>query len=256
LSLVSLIREGGWQEAVQNLIFFVSPGDLSPCLETVHQEIKESFSANNDYVQANYIRFLVDLTLSLRSFLPHWNLQNANDHEGAALTANKVETQADKLEALAIELAAQAPDVSKVLLAEWQAETAARFEAEGAPDPQGEAAALTGDSVGEYLNNLSAELASSHLRRIATMRADGQTLTELSNDYGAFLGYTLYLGASFATINPPLVDMAWVADPKRWNPVVDNIISHNPEADEDVLARLVTLEVILANMRLLRPIFL
>ncbi len=58
------------------------------------------------------------------------------------------------------------------------------------------------------------------------------------------------------TCNPPLVDMAWLAEPERWNPVVDGIIADNRQADGDELARLVTLEVVLANMRLLRPIFL
>jgi transaldolase len=50
--------------------------------------------------------------------------------------------------------------------------------------------------------------------------------------------------------------MAWLADVERWNPVVDRIIRDHPDAGEDELARWVTLEIVLANIRLLRPIFL
>lgn len=238
------------------MVFFMSPGDFSPYSETMRQEIGKSFDTKNEKVQANFLRFLVDLTLSLRSYLPHWNLRNTTRHPGTALSTEQVEIEADRLQALAVQLATRAPEISEGLLAEWQKENTARFEAERASDPQGEAAALVGDSVGAYLGNLGAELGRSHLRRIPQMRAAGHTRTELSNDYAAFLQHALYLGASFVTCNPPLVDLAWVTDLERWNRVVDGIIANNREADEDELARLVTLEVVLANMRLLHPIFL
>ena len=106
------------------------------------------------------------------------------------------------------------------------------------------------------MSRASAELAHSNLRRIVEMRDKGQTITEISNDYAAFTRYARYLGASFVTTNPPLVDWAWTALPGFWTPIVDSIISDNPEADQDALARLVTLEVVLSNMRLMRPIFL
>jgi hypothetical protein len=167
-----------------------------------------------------------------------------------------MEVEAEKVLALVAELSAAAPGAAERLLAEWRVETAARLKAEQASDPEGEAAALVGNSVKEYLVNLSGELSDSNLRRISAMRMAGQTLTEFSNDYAAFLQHTLYLGASFVTCNPPLVDLAWVVAPERWNPIVDSIISDNPEADGDELALLVTSEVVLANMRPLRPIFL
>jgi hypothetical protein len=88
------------------------------------------------------------------------------------------------------------------------------------------------------------------------MRAAGTNHTEISNDYAAFLRYAMFLGASFVTCNPPLVDMAWTAEPHRWNPVVDELIRSHPGASPDELARRVTLEFVLANMLMLRPIFL
>ena len=108
---------------------------------------------------------------------------------------------------------------------------------------------LVGNAIGEYITNLCRELGRSNLRRIAELRAEGQTPTEISNDYAAYLQYAMYLGASFVTCNPPLVDAAWVADPDYWNPIVDKIVQSNYEEDGDALARLVTLAVVLEHGR-------
>jgi transaldolase len=253
---VEEINQGGAQRVLEDLIFFTSPADFIPRLDALLAEMRVGFQKRDEAVQAYDVHFLAELTLSLRSFLPRWNLQNAEQHGETALDDAQIEVEAKKVQALVVELAAKAPIVAGRLLADWRVETAARLKAEQSPDPQAEAAALIGNSVGECLVNLSRELAASNLRRISEMRLAGQTLTELSNDYAAFLQYTLHLGASFVTCNPPLVDMAWLAEPERWNPVVDGIIADNRQADGDELARLVTLEVVLANMRLLRPIFL
>jgi transaldolase len=250
------ISSGKGQEAVEDLIFFTPPSGFIACLETLLPEMTANFRPSDEVLQARYLRFLAELTLGLRSFLPRWNLQNADRNGEAALTDAQIEVEAEKAMTMVTTLAAAAPAVAEELLSGWRAETVARLKAEQAADPSGEGAALVGNSLSDYVANLSKEFSSSHLRRISEMRAAGQTLTELSNDYAAFLEYTLYLGASFVTCNPPLVDLAWVADPERWNPVVDDIITHNPGADADELARLVTMEVVLANMRLLRPIFL
>jgi len=253
--LMPSIGRGEGQEALENLIFFASPADFCSSLGMFRREMAARFSALDTVLQERSLHFLAGLILALHSFLPRWNLQNADRHDDAALTDIQVEAEAQKTQALISELAAQAPTIAARFLARMQAETTARSKAEGA-DPQGEAGAPLGESVGEYLNNACAELARSNLRRIAEMRVAGQTSTEVSNDYAAFLQHALYLGASFVTCNPPLVDVAWTADPERWDPIVDSIIRDNPEADQDGLARLVTLEIVLSNMRLLRPIFL
>jgi transaldolase len=253
--LMPSIERGKGQEALENLIFFASPADFSSSLEMVRREMATRFNALDSVLQERSLHFLAGLILALRSFLPRWNLRNADRHGDAAITDTQVESQVAKAQALISELAARAPTIAARLLARRRAETAARLKAEGA-DPQGEARPPVGESIGEYLAHACAELAQSNLRRIAEMRVTGQTSTEVSNDYAAFLQHALYLGASFVTCNPPLVDVAWTADPERWNPIVDSIICDNPEADQDGLARLVTLEVVLSNMRLLRPIFL
>jgi len=253
---MNLINRGSEQKAIEDLLFFSSPTDFSSILQSLQREIRDVFSVADEEDQERYLRFVVDLVLSLRSFLPRWNLQNKDRYREAALTDAQIKTEMDRLQALATELAALAPVVAEDCLNRWRAEAVARLKAESASNPEDEAKALIGSSVREYVDNLSRELASSNVRRIADMQTAGQTLTEFSNDYAAFLKYAMYLGASFVTCNPPLVDLAWVADPERWNPVVDGIIADHPGADADALARLVTMEIVLDNMRLLRPIFL
>ena len=254
--LLASISAGRCQEAVEGLVFFTSPGEFEARVSRLVAEIDSGFGGSDESAKMYYLCFVADLVLALRSFLPHWNLQNEARHGRAALKDAGLDNVASAVEVLVRGLEAAAPEVAARLLARWQAVAATRFAAEAAADPEAEAADLVGDSVTDYVSNLTDAIASSNLRRIAEMRDAGQTLTEISNDYAAFLRYALYLGASFATTNPPLVDRAWLADLARWDPVADTIIADNPDATSDELARLMTVEVVLANMRLLRPIFL
>ena len=256
VDLRAWIEAGDEHEAVTRLVFFATPGEALSMIASLREELAASFGSADGAAQGHYIRFLGGLVLGLRSFLPRWNLQNRDRHSDGVLTGEQLETEAAKVQALASRLASQAPAVVEKLLDGWRAEATARLEAEKAPDPEGEAKALVGNSIDEYLTNVVAGLNESNLRRIAEMMIAGQTPTELGNDYAAFLQYTMHIGVSFVTCNPVLVDIAWVADPERWTPIVDGIIKANLEADDAALARLVTLEIVLANMLLLRPIFL
>jgi len=258
--LMPLIDNGEHWHVVENLLFFTSPSEFLRLSRMLREEVQSGFNTNQRALDSNirerYLRFLADFTLALRSFLPRWNLQDANRHGESALTDAQIAAEADETQVLTTSLARRSSAVAMKLLDAWREESVARFKAEGAADPEGEARLYVGESIGEYLSNASTALISSHLRRIAEMRDAGRTTTELSNDYAAHLKHALYLGASFATTNPPLIDAAWLAHPHRWSPVVDDVVSANPDASADELANLVTLQIVLANMRLLRPIFL
>jgi transaldolase len=264
---IALIRKGQGHEALENFLFFTPPGDFLSRVDQLRTQLKARFDGSNEDLQISYLRFLVDLSLGLGSFLPRWNLQNAERHGETILTDAEIEREAEKIGDLAINLSTQAPAVADKLLSALRAETTARFEAERAQDPAVEATAKVGNSIGEYLDSVRADIASSNLRRIAEMRAKGRTPTDLGNDYARFLQYAMYVGASFVTTNPVLADIAWKSDPARWDRVVDDIIADNPGADadkapsewrhpSDTLVRLLTMEIVLDNMRRLRPIFL
>jgi transaldolase len=253
---IALIRKGRGHEALENLLFFTPPGDFLSRVDQLRTRLKVQFDGLNEDRQASCLRFLVDLCLGLGSFLPRWNLQNVERHGDAILTSVEIEREAEQTGGLAANLSTQAPAVASKLLSALRAETTARFEAERAQDPAVEAAAKVGNSIGEYLEGIRADIASSNLRRIAELRASGRTPTDLGNDYAIFLQYAMYVGASFVTTNPVLVDIAWKIDPTRWNKVIDDIIADNLDADSHTLVRLLTMEIVLDNMRRLRPIFL
>jgi len=254
--LLPYVRQGNVDAALANLVFLTPPSAFPAAADQLRATIRQQFASADGVVQQRMLHFLTDLTLWLRSFLPRWNLQDAKRHASAALTDDQVAAQAAMAEALAVELSLSAPQVARTLLADRRAEIAPQFKAEGVKDPESEAAAWVGVSVKEYLTNVSSAMTRSYVYRIANMRNHGETISEISNDYAAFLRYPVLLGASFVTCNPPLVDLAWVVDPPRWNGVVDATLREQPDASGDALARRVTLEVVLANMRELRPIFL
>jgi len=251
----TLIEAGQGQEVLDSLIFFARPDAFLQQVEALRSTLNGQLGNANPGVQRHFLRFLADLTIALGSFLPRWNLCNEDRHErplteeqlGEVITADKT---------LLARWETEASAAAKCLLDELETYTVARLKAEAADDPEEEARDLVGNSLVEYVENMSTAIAHSNLRRIAEMRDQGQTRTELGNDYAAFLQYTMYLGASFVTTNPVLVDIAWAADPERWNPIMDAVVADHPEADEATLARLCTLEVVLVNMKLLRPIFL
>ncbi len=252
----NLITHEKRQEVIENLLFFTSPKSFGEAVECLQQDIEHGYKHGDERLRAEYLVFLVELASALQSTMPRWNLMDAGRHGHAALTSAQVQATAVAIQTHIKRLSEMAPNLEKVILVSLEAETTARYRAEQAADPACAAHTLIGGSLIEYLNNIAQELSSSQLRRIAEMRFEGKTATELSNDFAVFLQYTLYLGASFATTNPPLVNMALDILPDYWDPIVDHIIRANPDAGAQTLAKLVTLEVVLAQMRLLRPIFL
>lgn len=243
-----LVAAGYGQRVLEDILFFYPPAALPQRLQDLARGLRASYGVNGGNREP-ILAFLTDLTIALRSFLPNWHIHTA-------LYPEQVRAQAEAMAALALDLAREDPETTRSLLATRQAQAAARFHAEAAADPQAEAARLIGRSLADYLDNMSAAVASGYLRRLSQARVNGEIPTELGNDYAAHLDYAMYLGASFVTSNPVLIGLAWEANPARWDPVVDAIIAAHPQADAHTLARLVTMEVVLSNMRLLRPIFL
>ncbi len=250
------VESGQGQAVIESLLFFTEPAAFTESATELLASLEADFAASAQSARPPVLDFLIDLAIGLRSFLPVWNLRSSGLHGDAALGPEAVGQVAATTRDLLAKLEAAAPDESATIIQRRRADALARLSAEVAADPAAEAGRLTGGSLAAFVDRVSAIVESSHLRRLAERRAAGETLTELGNDYAIFLQHAMYVGMSFVTSNPVLVDVAWVADPDTWSPVVDAIIKANPDADESELARLATLEVVLANMRLLRPIFL
>lgn len=250
------IGSGNRQTTIESLVFFSNPADLKAQFAQIRNDLERHFPSSSSEFRYQSLYFLLDFTIALRSFLPCWNLQNTTLHGTKALDSNAVEAIADEARNLLATLeqddSTEAANILQVLLTE----TRERLKAEAAQNPDAAATALAGQSLGMYADKLGDILQSSNLLRLARLRADGLSKTELGNDYAIFLQHTMYTGISFVTSNPVLVDVAWSADPETWTPVFDLVVEANPNADESQLARMATLEVVLSNMRLLRPIFL
>lgn len=254
--LLPWILSGAVEQALENLLFYADPTAFPASAAGLGARIRAAFGTSSLDGQRHLLHFAAELAVRLNSFIPNWNLSNPDRQPASGLAPSEVRRIGRESLALAASLAQDSPAASDALLAAWRAETAARFRAEGAEDAEAEARDFVGESVADYVEAVGDSVDSSNLRRIADLRWTGATRTEISNDYAAFLPYTLLLGASFVTCNPPLVDLAWKAEPGKWDPVIDALIAAEPKADGDALARKVTVEIVLANMRRLRPIFL
>jgi hypothetical protein len=253
--ILQMIEQRRPEEAADHLVFFSAPKDFAPLLSAVREQLAALFAQASATFQQDSISFLSHVTLDLNSSMVDWNLQRA-ETGCDALADTKIRADVEtNLEVLA-QWERLAPSAAQELLTAWRAGALARFRAERAAQPDVLAERLAGNSVVDYPQNVASAVAKSHLRRVSEMRAGGLNHTELGNDYASFLKYTMYLGASFVTTNPVLVDIAWADDPVHWDPVMKALVAANPQADDEGLARLATLEVVLANMRLLRPIFL
>jgi hypothetical protein len=66
----------------------------------------------------------------------------------------------------------------------------------------------------------------------------------------------IHQGVSFAITIPPLMNIVWGILQNTWNPIIEKIFLTNPDVDFQGMAKLVTMEVVLAQIRSLRPIFL
>ena len=251
-----LVEAGQGREVVDGLIFFTEPTQFDALTGDLLHRLAARLGDARPEAQELSLDFLVDLALATHSFLPRWNLTNQTLHGAKSLSERQLAAVREACKHALSEWEALTPVAADNALARRRDDAEARLRAEEASDPEAMAATLAGDSLASFVANVAGAIEQSNLLGLSELRARGETPTELGNDYAAFLQHAMYLGASFVTSNPVLVDIAWMADPDRWCPVMDSVVARNPGADDEALTRLATLEVVLANMHLLRPIFL
>jgi transaldolase len=269
------ISDGEIVRAVGNLLFHTAPPALGEKLKVVLDEISRTVTSGDVAVQAHVLDFMVNLAIGLRSFLPNWVLSPALDSVAIDALARKVTDATENLTVVAGQAAAE-------LAARVRKETITRLKAEGTTDESQAATmadCLMGNSLVDYVSNITAELRGSNLMRAAEARSlrrmpsgKGRTQTQLGNDYAAFLQYVIWLGGSFVTTNPALVKLAWDTDPELWNKRVDDLVLLKYTSDQlskllrgpqselnaaiQTINSAVTMAVVQENCRLLRDIFL
>ncbi|HSV30839.1 MAG TPA: transaldolase family protein [Atribacteraceae bacterium] len=106
-----------------------------------------------------------------------------------------------------------------------------------------------------YIENEVDSLEKSSLIRLSEMSDEGRINTRWGNDYATGLTHALRRGAVLVTTNPPLINIARKSHPEVWDPVRDKLKAEHPDYDTEQLCSLMTMHVVLANCREIRPIY-
>ena len=120
-----LILQGERQKAIESLLYFTLPKKFPLVVDQLVQQIEAGFGEGSQAMREEYLAFLAELALALRSLLPRWNLQNVERHGKSILTQARLEATADHLQAVIQRLARHAPEAEAAFLSKVQAETAA-----------------------------------------------------------------------------------------------------------------------------------
>lgn len=94
---------------------------------------------------------------------------------------------------------------------------------------------------------------SSNLLKLARANDAGVVNCLWGNDYASGVKDSMRRGGIVVTTNPQLVNLARKEAPEEWTPVRDGLKARYSDAEE--LAKVMTLEVVMKNAMLLRPIY-
>jgi len=203
---------------LQDLMFYTVPGDLAGRLDDFRAEMKSAYAAADAAGKADIAETIAEGAIDLKSVLVDWSLQCKDKYGDAIVTDAQLDEQYQANLALLNELGA--------------ADEAARVESE------------------------VAHLAQSNLVKMTRMTMAGDLNTWWGNDYATGLRKAMQKGAILVTTNPVLVDIARKEQPEIWTPVRDALREeHGESADPVTLAYALTIQVVLTNARLLRPIW-
>lgn len=202
---------------LQDLIFNTVPGDLAGRQAELRADMQTLYGKAKKAAKADIAETLAESAIDLRSILPQWNLRNRERFGDAVCSEGELEEEFDKTVRLLGKLGEKAEAKR------------ARDEAE--------------------------VIKSSNLARISRKTLAGELNTHWGNDYASGLRKAMQKGAILVTTNPVLVDIARKEDPKYWTPVRDKLREQYGTSDPVQLAYAMTIQVVVANARLLRPIW-
>lgn len=203
---------------LQDLIFHTVPGDLADRLSEFRADMKKAYSAADEAAKAEIAETIAESALDLKSVLADWNLKCRDTYGDAVATDAQLDEQFQANVALLKELGA------------------------------------TGEA--ERAESEAAGFARSNLVKMTRMTMAGELNTWWGNDYATGLRKAMQKGAILVTTNPVLVDIARKEQPAIWTPVRDALREkHGQACDPVTLAYAMTIQVVVSNARLLRPIW-
>ena len=203
---------------LQDLIFYTVPGDLADKLDEFRAEMKDAYASADAAGKADIAETIAEGAIDLKSVLADWNLRNADRYGEGVATDEQLDEQQQASIALLEEL--------------------------GESDES------------ERVRKETEEIASSNLAKLTRMTIAGELSTWWGNDYATGLRKAMQKGAILVTTNPVLVDLARQEDPEYWTPIRDALREeYGAGCDPVTLGYAMTIQVVLANARLLRPIW-
>ncbi|MGC9320149.1 MAG: transaldolase family protein [Armatimonadota bacterium] len=203
---------------LQDLIFHTVPGDLADRMDDFRAEMKKAYASADGDGKAEIAETIAESAIDLRSVLIDWNLCNPDRYGDAVATEEQLEEQFQANVQLLEDLGA--------------------------------------DDEAQRVQDEAEQLATSNLVKLTRMTLAGELNTYWGNDYASGLRKAMQRGAILVTTNPVLVDIARKDNPEYWTPVRDELREkYGGDADPVTLAYAMTIQVVLANARLLRPIW-
>jgi len=204
-----------WLELRERLLFPTPTARFPEDCSAARESYRRAYAGATATRQQGIVRLLAELAVDLRSYLPRWRLQRPE--EDCRLEDRALDEEVSKL--------------SELLNAWGAAAEIARIRRE------------------------ADRIRSSNLLKLAQLADQGRMGTRWGHDYASGIVDSVRRGAVLVTTNPPLVNKARNEDPATWDPVRDAIREANRGAPVERLVSLLTMQVVLRNCRVLRPIF-
>ncbi|MGD9519164.1 MAG: transaldolase family protein [Armatimonadota bacterium] len=204
-------------QVLLDLMFRVPPDDFETRLTAWRDELAAEYPRASDDRQDQIAGLVAENTIDLGSVLADWNLTNKARQGEKTLDPCALATQRE---------------TNLGLLRQWGRQ----------------------DLVSTVEEEL-ASLAASNLARLARMTLAGETNTYWGNDYAANLYRAMRRGACLVTTNPVLVNVARTEAPAYWTPIRDQLREQHPSYNPVELAYTMTVQVVVSNARLLRPLW-
>ena len=208
-------------DVLQDLMFKTPCDTLPTELNAWQSELRGEYPGASEDRQQQIAEAIKESAIDLQSGLADWNLKCTEDHRHSdkCCEVNQDILQGESKQSIAI-------------LRDWG----------------------RGDLADEAEAHI-ATIAGSNLLKLTRMSLFGPCNTYWGNDYASHLRDAMRRGAAMVTTNPVLVNIAREEDPAFWTPVRDKLQQDHPDYGPVDLAYAMTIQVVVANAKLLRPIW-
>ncbi len=206
---------------LQDLVLRTPSADFVTRQSAWRTELVGEYGSADEARQAAIAEMLAENAVDMRSVLADWRLKCWEKHPHSDTCAV----------------------VSDETLAGLAAENLAQVRAWGRAD------------LAEAAEVEIASIASSNLAKLSRMTFAGETNTYWGNDYAAHLKAAMRRGAALVTTNPVLVNVARKEQPEYWTAVRDELRAKHAGFSPVEMAYALTIQVVVQNARLMRPIW-